>query len=93
MPIDGESVKTEDLRNSWFTVNHVNAFTSFLANQIEKPIRCKQRDQASAIAPSPPTHEENFKSIAKSLITNPQATSSVNEMAKQNDASSSFEEI
>ena len=52
-PIYGESMNTEELWNSWFTANHVNAFNSILTNQLEESIRCKQREQACATAPSP----------------------------------------
>ena len=38
-PIEGTSVKADELWNNWFTVNHVNNVNSILAEEINGPIR------------------------------------------------------
>ena len=38
-PIEGTSVKAEELWNNWFTVNHVNNVNSILAEEFNGPIR------------------------------------------------------
>ena len=92
-PIYDESLKAEERWNIWLAVNHVNAFNSLLAKQIEEPIKSQQHDRTSATASLPQTTEDNLKSIALSLINNTQDKLSVNKMATQNEAFISFEEI
>ena len=38
-PIEGRSVKADELWNNWFTVNHVNNVNSILAEEFNGPIR------------------------------------------------------
>ena len=41
-PIEGASVKADELWNNWFTVNHVNNVNSILAEEINGPIRSRK---------------------------------------------------
>ena len=50
-PIEGRSVKADELWNNWFTVNHVNNVNSILAEEFNGPIRGRRwiklrRDEA-----------------------------------------------
>ena len=71
-----EAIKTEELWNSRFTVNPVNAFRSILENKINQAIRCKRNNRTWRTACLPGINNHTLKSRARWIID----FSSVNKM-------------